>query len=142
MSYNVSSSGDLDPATLALLAAIVMFVAVIGIVTYIVFAYLLGRVFTKASIPAWIAWVPFYNSWKMLEMGNQKGYWSVLMLVPIVNYVALVYHFIASHRIGIKFGKDGTFVLLAIFLPLVWVAWLAFDNSKWQNTTPAPTTVA
>jgi len=140
MSYNAALE-SMDPATRVFLAGLLLFLIIISIITYVITAFLLGRVFKKAGIPAWIAWVPFYNGWKMLEMGDQKGYWSVLMLVPIVNYAALVFHFIATYRIGIKFDKDGTFVLLAIFLPSVWLAWLAFDNSKWQDTAPALTTV-
>jgi hypothetical protein len=45
--------------------------------------------------------------------------------------------YIAMYTIGLRFGKEGYFVLLAIFLPIVWSAWLAFDKSTWQKTAPA-----
>jgi hypothetical protein len=47
--------------------------------------------------------------------------------------------YIAQYRIGLKLGKPGAFVLLAIFLPLVWYVWLACDDSKWSETPGAAT---
>jgi hypothetical protein len=41
--------------------------------------------------------------------------------------------YIAMYHIGKKLGKDGVFVLLAIFLPIVWLIWLAVDKSKWND---------
>lgn len=96
-------------------------------------------IFKKAGVKPWIAWVPFYNTWKLLEIGGQQGYWAILTLVPIVNIASSVFIFIAQYHIGKKLGKDGTFVLWAIFLPLVWFIWLAIDKSKWHdNAATAP----
>ena len=78
----------------------------------------------------------------MLELGGQKGWWAILMLVPVVNIVALVFYFIAAYYIGLKLGKEGVFVLLAIFLPIVWLIWLAFDKSTWNNAAPAAAVAA
>lgn len=41
--------------------------------------------------------------------------------------------YIAQYHIGIKLGKSGAFVVLAIFLPLVWIIWLAVDKSVWND---------
>ena len=80
-----------------------------------------------------MAWVPFYNHWTLLELGNQKGFWAVLIIVPIVNIASTVFTYIAMYHIGLKLGKDGAFVLWAIFLPLVWYIWLAVDDSTWEK---------
>ena len=84
--------------------------------------------------------MPVYNTWKLLEIGGQQGFWAVLALVPFVNIVSAIFVYIAMHNIGKKLGKEDWFVILAIFLPLVWLIWLAFDDSKWAGakaTTPA-----
>ena len=47
------------------------------------------------------------------------------------------------YKIGLKLGKEGAFVLLAIFLPIVWLIWLAVDKSTWKGASlpgTAPTT--
>jgi len=107
-----------------------------------VHAFLLGKIFTKAGVPAWKAWVPVYNSWVTLELGGQQGFWAVLALVPVVNIVSVVFLYIAMYNIGLKLGKEGAFVLLAIFLPLVWYIWLAVDGSTWKGKHAAKTAPA
>lgn len=125
-----------DPAMIALA---IMLLVIFFIFVYALHAVLLARIFKKAGIKQSIAWVPFYNTWKMLEMGGQQGFWSPLAVVPFVSYVSAVYLYIAMYKIGIQFGKQGSFIVLGIFLPTVWMAWLAFDDSKWNSVSPAAT---
>ena len=40
------------------------------------------------------------------------------------------------YNVGEGFGKGGAFFLLALFLPIVWLLWLAFDkNAVWQGSS-------
>lgn len=135
-----SSYSDSDSAVAAGVGLFMMgFVFFILVATYVVSALLLSRIFTKAGIEGWKAWVPFYNNWTLLEMGGQKGYWAVLAIIPIVNIASMVFMYIAMYNIGLKFGKEGAFILWAIFVPLVWYIWLAVDQSKWEDAK-VPTT--
>lgn len=128
-----SDSVTTDGAAAMVAATVfIMFALFASLIGYVVHAILLGLIFKKAGVPQWAAWVPFYNVWKMLEIGGQPGFWSVLLIVPFVNIASIVFIFIAMYHIGLRLQKEGWFVLLAIFLPLVWSIWLAFDNSKWQ----------
>lgn len=138
-----STASDLDPATAAvLISGFIMFGLAIVLVSYAVTAFLLGRIFKKAGVEQWKAWVPIYNGWVMLELGGQQGFWAVLALIPFVNIVSAVFTFIAMYHIGLKLGKEGAFVLLGIFLPIVWLVWLAFDDSKWHGKKVAATHAA
>jgi hypothetical protein len=116
------------------------FVFVILTITYVVTALLLSRIFKKAGIESWKAWVPFYNNWIMYELGDQKGYWAVVAIIPVANIVSGIMMIIAMYKIGLKLGKEGVFVLWAIFVPLVWYIWLAVDDSKWQKKSHKPIT--
>ncbi|MDB5167214.1 MAG: hypothetical protein JWN26_359 [Candidatus Saccharibacteria bacterium] len=128
--YNAPADAAVAPAVIAL----VFFVGfIIFLVIYALHAFLLSRIFKKAGASQGIAWVPFYNTWKLLELGDQPGFWAILSIVPFVNYAAAVFLYIAMYKVGLKFGKEGTWVLLAIFLPTVWMAILAFDSSKWNS---------
>lgn len=128
------SSSNLDPAAGAAVAGVAILISLlIAAAVYVVCAIFLGKIFKKAGVPSWIAWVPFYNSWKLLEIGGQQGFWAVLAIIPIVNYVSAVFMYIAMYHIGKKLGKEGVFVLLAIFLPIVWLIWLAIDKSTWND---------
>ena len=141
--YTTTSQTTADGA--AILIMLLVFIVILAL-AYVISALLLARVFKKASIEPWKAWVPVYNSWTLLEMGGQKGFWSILMFIPFVNVAASVFMYIAFYHIGLRFGKSGEFVLWAIFLPIVWLIWLAFDKSIWtgpgsaspqQQTPPA-----
>lgn len=118
-----------------ILIAMFLFVAV----TYVVVAIFLSRIFKKAGVLGWKAWVPVYNTWVTLEIGDQKGWWALVMLFPVVNIIASVFLYIAMYTIGLRLGKEGTFVLWAIFLPIVWYAWLALDDSTWDADVTGPT---
>ncbi len=134
--YNYTAGGSVSGEQYAMGAGFFLFALAIVAVSYVIVALLMGRIFKKAGVPSWKAWVPVYNSWVLLELGDQKGYWAVLALIPFVNIVAVVFMLIAMYNIGLKLGKTGAFILLAIFLPLVWMAWLALDSSKWKGKAP------
>lgn len=143
--YTVGSSEELLAETASTETAVnagpfLIALLIVFLVGYALSAWLLGRIFKKAGIAQWKAWVPFYNMWITLELGNQKGWWTIIVLIPILNIVPTVIFYIASYHIGLKLGKSGAFVLWAIFFPAVWYIWLAFDDSTWESATPELTT--
>jgi hypothetical protein len=131
--YNSAGTQISNETAVAVLLFTLIFSLVIGLIVYAISAFLLGRIFKKAGVEAWKAWVPVYNMWVLLELGGQKGFWAVLALVPVVNIVSIVFLIIAQYNIGLKLQKEGWFVLLAIFLSPVWLIWLAFDKSTWEG---------
>jgi hypothetical protein len=118
------------------LSGVFLIVFLVGAAFYIIGALLLGNIFKKAGTPAWKAWVPVYNSWSLLKLGGQNGFWAIIALIPVINLISAVFMIIAMYHIGRGFGKDDAFVLLAIFLPLVWLVWLAVDGSTWKVVVP------
>jgi len=128
---------SVETLSVGAILTIYLFVLFAVLASYAIYAFLLSRIFKKAGVAEWIAWVPFYNNWKMLEIGGQEGIWAVLALIPIVSIVSAVFIYIAQYQIGLKLGKEGWWVVLAIFVPIIWYAILAFDDSKWQDTKPA-----
>lgn len=131
--YNTVSPSTTDTGAniLALLFIFLILVAV-----YVLNAFFLSRLFKKAGVEEWKAWVPVYNNWTQLELGGQKGYWAVLAFVPLVNFVSVVFMILAMYHIGLKFGKSEAFVLLAVFFPLIWLVWLAMGSAQWEGSKP------
>ena len=124
--------------TLADVPPIVIGIVILGIIgmailTYVVHSFLLSYLFRKMGIKTWKAWIPLYQYWPVLEAGRQKGYWSIFLLIPPLNIPASILLYLAMYRIGLKFGKEKWFIALGIFVPIVWIAWLAFDGSKWPG---------
>jgi uncharacterized protein DUF5684 len=135
--YDQDMTSTGSSASAAVIIFTLLFSLVVLVAVYIMTSLLLSRIFKKAGIEGWKAWVPIYNNWVTLELGGQKGYWAVLAFIPILNIVAAVFVYIAMYNIGLNFGKDGVFVLFAIFIPLVWYIWLAFDSSTWKGPQQA-----
>jgi hypothetical protein len=136
-SYNTVTGNDAGIAV-AIISGLIFLI--FFVLSYAITAFLLGRVFKKAGVPQWAAWVPIYNMWKLLELGDQPGFWAVLGIVPFVGLISIIFMYIAMYNIGRKLGKEGWFVIIAIFLPIVWMIWLGYDDSKWpaaQKKKPA-----
>jgi len=124
-----------------LLGVIALFILAMSLITYSIHAYLLARLFKKAGVETWKAWIPLYQYKPLLEMGGQKGFWAFFIIVPGISVAASVFIYVAMYNIGLSMGKKAWFVLLGIVIPIVWVGWLGLDNSKWpgKNTTVTTT---
>lgn len=110
------------------------------IVIYLVFSFILSKVFAKAGKPAWAAFVPVYNGWVMFEIGGKPGWWILAGLIPFVGgLISLVLYLIVSLEIAKRFGKSSVFGIFGLWLfSLVGYAILAFDGSKYQGNSAAP----
>lgn len=131
-----------EPSSAASLAAfmiIALIIVIFGVATYAISSYLLSRIFKKAGVKSWKAWVPIYNNWLTLEIGGQSGWIVLVALIPIIGpIIYLVKSLVAMYNIGLKLGKPGIFVVLAFFLQIIWTAVLALDNSTWNEETGEP----
>ncbi|HBT94756.1 MAG TPA: hypothetical protein DEB24_00945 [Coriobacteriia bacterium] len=132
-------------AALAFVAAFGLFGAALGLVYYVIYAFFLMKLFEKANVPAWKAWVPFVNTWKLFELGGFQGALSLLFLaavIPCVGWIAAiaaaVLGYIAAYNIGLKNGKEGVWVVLYIFLPVVWAGILGLGKSTWNDSLGKP----
>ncbi|PPG29574.1 DUF5684 domain-containing protein [Pseudoclavibacter sp. RFBB5] len=122
--------GDQAAAGIGALGILLWLVIVLG--AYALTAWIMSKVFTKMGIEAWKAWVPVYNSWTFVEAAGFPGWWVLVGFIPGVNIALVVLMAIAAYRIGLGFGKSGVWVLLYIFLPIVWLAIIGFDSSRWN----------
>ncbi len=112
--------------------AVLAFSLGIAVLSYVVLGLTLSRFFQKVGVEPWIAWVPFYNQWKWLEVGGQPGWIALLSLVPYGSYATIVFLAIGNYRTGIAFRKDSSWVVLSIFLPWVWCYLLGRDSESYD----------
>lgn len=103
------------------------------------------KIFTKAGREGWISIIPFYNTWTLAEIVGKPGWWGLLpllMLVPIVNFIAWIPVMVVFVLIAIElakaFGKDSTFAILLILLPIVGYPILGFGDAKYKAPAGAP----
>ena len=83
------------------------------------------RLFEKAGVEGWKAFIPLYNTWIMLGLGRRPRHWVFWQLIPVVGWFV-------SMGIYIEFVKTfGKFQFyehaLAALLPVAYFAWLGWD---------------
>ena len=132
-SYSSYDSSASDEAVALFILGIWGFFMILSIAVYVATSLGLMKIFDKAGVPGWMAWVPFLNNWKMLEIGGQQGFWAVLSIIPVINIASAIFIYIAMYHISKKLGKDGVFILWALFFTPVWFLWLGFDKSTWNE---------
>jgi hypothetical protein len=115
--------------------AFIVFLIVFAIVYWVLTAWSFMLLFRKVGIEPWIAWVPVYNIWKVLELGGFPGWMSLLAFIPFGSTVRDVFLYIGTYRIGTAFGKDGTWVLLAIFVLPLWGFLLGRASEQYRPET-------
>lgn len=137
-SFNSSSSSTTDTAAaLAFIGAYFVFVIVI----YLVFSFILSKVFAKAKQPAWAAFVPIYNTWVLFEIAGKPGWWALLIIPSFIPLVGLLFSIalavmslLAALELAKRFGKSQAFAILGLWLfSIIGYAILAFDDSKYQG---------
>jgi len=90
------------------------------------------KVFTKAGQPGWAVIVPLYNAYIMLKIAGKPGWWLLLFLIPLVNFVILI---IVSIELAKAFGKTTGFGLGLAFLGAIFIPILGFGSAKYQGAT-------
>lgn len=128
---------DAGLSTAAILG-IILATLLISLAMYALFSYFTSLIFKKAGVKQWKAWVPIYNSYVLLQIGGQPGWWAFLAFIPVVNIASVVFMYIAMYNVGLKLQKSGAFLLLALFLSPVWIIILAFDSSRWNDSAGTP----
>ena len=99
---------------------------------------MLGKVFKKAGLAWWKAWVPFLNNWKLFEIGGQKGFWSIFLYIPVLNIIGLVVMIVATYNINLKFGHGVSMTILAALLSPIWLCMLVLGKDQWNDSLGAP----
>lgn len=93
----------------------------------IVFALVvMWRIFTKAGYAGWKCLIPIYNIYCEFQMAWGKGWVFLLLLIPVVN---IVIYIMLMVKLAHAFGKSTEFAVGLIFLSVIFLAILAFDDN-------------
>lgn len=83
------------------------------------------KIFTKAGESGWAAIIPFYNMYVLFKISWGNGWYFLLLLIPLANIVILI---ITMVKLAKAFGKGGGFACGLIFLYIIFLCILAFNN--------------
>ena len=119
----------------------------IGVAAYIIHSLILAKIFQKAGLPAWKAWVPYYNIWLFFELGGYNGALSLLSIasfIPWLSWIVAIIEFVfmclAANEISKKLDKASSFILFPLGIitlgitTLVWYCQMAFSKNEWNDS--------
>lgn len=84
--------------------------------------------FKKAGIDGWKAFIPFYNTWCMVEKMKLKKYWFFLQFIPIAGQFITIW---ITIKFVEHFGRFGVgHHALTVFLPFIYFPYLGFSKNE------------
>ncbi|MBR0377202.1 MAG: hypothetical protein IJI04_02140 [Lachnospiraceae bacterium] len=103
---------------------------VFGIVVAVLTVVILYKIFEKAGVEGWKAFIPLYNIFVLYELTWGNGFVSLLLLVPIVDIVISV---MTAIKLAKAFGKGTGFGIGIFFFPVICKGIIAFDESRYEG---------
>ena len=127
--YDSMSDAQASGLIAFLLAYLFMFL-VLAIGIYIATSIASMKIFQKAGLPGWKAWVPFYN--RAL---------SLLSLIPFGGAIVLfILMCFSANEISKKLGKSDIFILFPLgvvsfgITTMIWLFMAGFGKSEWTDS--------
>jgi uncharacterized membrane protein YhdT len=91
------------------------------------------RLNTKAGKKGWESLVPVLNIISLLEIIKKPAWWLLMLFIPLVN-IAFIY--IIYDQLAQRFGKEGTFAVGLLLLPLVFFPILGLSDAEYLEELP------
>jgi hypothetical protein len=88
------------------------------------------RVFAKAGQPGWGSLIPIYNIYLMCKICGRPGWWLLLFLVPIANFIVMIILCIDLAKV---FGKSAGFAVGLILLGFIFLPILGYGKSEYKG---------
>src|SRR5258708_39063436 len=106
--------------------------------TLIVFlpSFGLTRLFEKAGVEKWKAFVPFYNTWIMQSLAKRPKHWVFWQFIPVVGWFISPGIFIEFVKLFGKFSVSAH-TLAALFAPLYFPYLAYVKDVKWVGPEAA-----
>lgn len=131
-------------------ASFYVFGVLLIIAGYVLYASGAYRMFQKAGISGWLAWIPFVNDYFIFKISwNTIYYWVYLILGIVINFnttdgkmnffacilwlVNLVIHFIYTQKLAKSYGHGELFGLGLFFFESIFIMILGYGSSLYYG---------
>jgi hypothetical protein len=104
-------------------------------VTFLLFAFMWWKVFTKAGQPGWASLVPIYNVYILCKIAGKSGWWVLLLCIPFVGFIMWILLCIALAE---RFGQGAGFGVGLALLSIIFFPILGFGDARYQGAPPLP----
>lgn len=126
-----SSGSESDAFAQAFAASFSVGYYVCLIVFYVIEAIALMKIFEKAGVTSWYAWIPFLNSYEITKIACGNGWLFLLALIPCVG--SLIWVIFLAVKLAPAFGQGGGMIALLILLTPIAYMVLGFGSAQYQG---------
>jgi hypothetical protein len=91
----------------------------------------LWKMFEKAGRPGWLALIPIVQLVVLLKIVGRPAWWVILYAIPVINAVLAL---LMAFDVAKAYGKDWTYALGLIFLPVIVFPILGFGSAEHGET--------
>lgn len=117
----LNTASEQAPSPLGLLIALAILVFFIAA---------MWKVFTKAGKAGWLVLIPFVNVYTLLKIAGRPGWWLILFIIPVVNFIISI---LVSLDLAKSFGKGAGFGLGLVFLGPIFYPILGFGSARYNG---------
>ena len=103
-----------------------LILVILAVVVFLIAA--MWKIFEKAGQEGWKAIIPIYNMYVLLKIVGKPGWWLLLFLIPIVNYVFIIWTY---NMLSKSFGKEEGFTVGLVLLGIIFFPILGFGEAKY-----------
>ena len=107
---------------------------IVWLVVAVLMIAAMWKVFTKAGQPGWASLIPIYNVYVLCKIAGRPGWWVILMLIPLVNFIIAI---ILCIDIAKSFGKGAGFGIGLLLLGIIFWPILGFGSATYQGAAAA-----
>ena len=126
--YSTEYSSSYDAGA----AAASMIPSLIGsLVGYVLMAIGLMKMFERAGVTSWYAWIPILNVYWLTKIATGNGWLFLIMFIPCVG--TLIWCILLAVKLAAAFGQGGGMITLLILLPLIGYLVLGFGSAQYQG---------
>src|SRR5215216_5528346 len=105
---------------------------IFGLLIALLLIVAMWKVFTKAGQPGWASIIPIYNLYIWCKIVGRPGWWILLMLIPLVNFIICI---VLCIDLAKSFGKGVGFGLGLAFLGVIFFPILGFGSAQYEGPT-------
>src|SRR5438034_11507864 len=107
-----------------------LFIYMVGTLLVFLPSFGLTRLFEKAGVPAWKAFIPFYNTWIMETLARRPRHWVFWQLIPVVGWFITPGIFIEFVKLYGKFSI-GSHILTSLLAPFYFPYIAYYEHVKY-----------
>lgn len=104
--------------------------ALLGLALIVLELVAIWKIFVKSGNAGWKMFIPFYNTYIMFKIAWGNGWFFLLMFIPLVNFVVMIMMYV---KLAKAFGHGGGFAVGLIFLSIIFLPILAFEDNVYYG---------